>query len=73
METAAQVLLIIVSSVLAIFLILLSITLVFFIKFLRKADEAVSGVEAAAMAFKRSAQAMPFVKLVSNLMTRKKR
>jgi hypothetical protein len=73
METAAQVLLIIVSSVLSVFLILLSITLIFFIKFLRKADDVADSVEAAATAFKRSAAAMPFVRLLTNLMTRKKR
>jgi hypothetical protein len=73
METAAQVLLIIVSSVLAVFLILLSITLIFFIRFLRKADDVANSVEAAAIAFKRSATAMPFVRLLTNLMTRKKR
>lgn len=70
METAAQVLLIIVSVVLAFFLLLLSITLVFFIKFLRKADDVANSVESAAAAFRRSATAMPWIRLVTNLITR---
>ncbi len=70
METAAQVLLIIVSIVLAVFLLLLSITLVFFIKFLRKADDVANSVESAATAFRRSAAAMPWVRLVTNIITR---
>lgn len=70
METAAQVLLIIVSAVLAVFLLLLSITLIFFIKFLRKADDVASGIESAATAFRRSVTAMPWIRLVTNIITR---
>jgi len=69
-ETAAEILLIIVSSVLAVFLILLSITLIFFIKFLRKADDVASSVESAATAFRRSVSAMPFIRLLTNIITR---
>lgn len=70
METAAQVLLIIVSAILAVFLLLLSIALVFFIKFLRKADDVASSVESAATAFRRSAMAMPWIRLVTNIISR---
>gem|GEM_PF-2570282 len=73
METAAQVLLIIVSAVLAGFLLLLSITLVFFIKFLRKADDVANSVGSAAVAFKRSAAALPLIKLVTNIIARNRR
>lgn len=70
METAAQVLLIIVSVILAVFLLLLSITLVFFIKFLRKADDVANSVESAAAAFRKSAAAMPWIRLITNIITR---
>ena len=70
METAANVLLIIVSAILAVFLLLLSITLIFFIKFLRKADDVANSVESAAAAFRRSATAMPWIKLITNVIAR---
>ncbi len=73
METAAQVLLIVVSVVLAIFLLLLSVALVFFIKFLRKADNVADSVGTAATAFRRSVSAMPFIRLISNIIARKSR
>lgn len=70
METAAYILLIIVSAILAVFLLLLSLTLIFFIKFLRKADDVANSVGSAATAFKRSAAVLPFVKLLTNIITR---
>ncbi|MBI2007617.1 hypothetical protein HYU82_01225 [Candidatus Saccharibacteria bacterium] len=70
METAANVLLIIVSAILAVFLLLLSITLIFFIKFLRKADDVANSVESAAAAFRRSATAMPWIRLITNVIAR---
>ena len=73
MDTAAEVLLIIVSSVLAVFLILLSITLIYFIRFLRRADRVADSVESAATAVKRSASAMPFARLLSDIIMGKRR
>lgn len=67
MATAAEILVIIVSSVLAVFLILLSVSLLYFIKFLRKADNVADSVESAATAVRRSASAMPLVRLLTNL------
>ncbi|HSX18011.1 MAG TPA: hypothetical protein VLE51_01485 [Candidatus Saccharimonadales bacterium] len=72
METAAEILLIIVSSVLAVFLILLSIALIFFIRFLRRADHVANSVESAATAVRRSASAMPLIRLVTNIISRKR-
>lgn len=70
METAAEVLLIIVSSILAVFLVLLCITLISFIRFLRRADQMANQVESAADAIRRSATAVPFVKLITNVISR---
>jgi hypothetical protein len=72
METAAQILLIVVSSVLAVFLVLMSIALVYFIKFLRKADDVANSVESAASTFKRSMTVMPLVRLVTNIINGKR-
>lgn len=70
MDTAAEVLLIIVSSVLSVFLVLLSIALIYFIRLLKKADEVANSVESAATAVRRSASAAPFVKLINNIISR---
>lgn len=67
MDTAAEVLLIIVSSVLAVFLILLGVALIYFIRFLRKADDVANSVESAAAAVKRGATAVPVVKILTNI------
>jgi len=72
MGTAAEILLIIVSSILAIFLILLSVALIFFIKFLRKADDVASSVGSAATAFRRSVSAIPIIRLVTNIVKARK-
>jgi hypothetical protein len=55
---------------LAVFLLLLSITLFFFIKLLRKADDAVSSIDLAAAAFRRSITAMPWIRLLVKFITR---
>ena len=70
MEDAAYWLLIIVSATLTVFLILLSVALVYVIKFFKRANEVAESVESAAEAFRRSAQAMPWVKLFNNVFNR---
>jgi hypothetical protein len=70
MDTAAETLLIIVSSVLSVFLVLLSIALIYLIRFLKKADEVAESVESAATAVKRSASAMPFIRLLTSIFSR---
>jgi len=70
MDTAAEVLLIIVSTVLSVFLIIFSIALIYLIRLLKKADDVANSVESAATAVKRSASAMPFVKLLTNIISR---
>jgi hypothetical protein len=74
MEDAAYWLLIIVSSTLTVFLILLIIALIYFIKLLgslrrisTKAENVAESVEAAAETFERSAKPMAVLKLVSNI------
>ncbi|MEX2006940.1 MAG: hypothetical protein WD877_02130 [Candidatus Saccharimonadales bacterium] len=73
METAAQVLLIIVSAILAIFLLALVILAVYIIKFLRRADQVADSFESAATAIRRSASAMPFVRLATNLFNKSRK
>jgi len=70
MEDAAYWLLIIVSATLTVFLILFSIALIYLIRFFKKANEVADSVESAATAFRRSAQAMPWVKLFNNVFNR---
>ncbi len=72
MDTTAEVLLIIVSSVLAVFLVVLSIALIFIIRFLKRADDVANSVESAADAVKKSAAAMPLVRLLTNIFVRKR-
>ena len=74
MEDTAFWLLIVVSSTLAVFLVLASIALIFFIKLLSslrrisaKAENVAESVEAAAETFERSAKPMAVLKLVSNI------
>ncbi|MBI4034373.1 hypothetical protein HY380_00575 [Candidatus Saccharibacteria bacterium] len=73
METAAQVLLIIVSATLAIFLITLTIALVVLIRVLRRAEVMANTVESAAIAARRMATAMPFVRLITRLVSKKRK
>jgi len=74
MEDTAFWLLIIVSGTLAVFLILASIALIFFIKLLGtlrriadKAENVAESVEAAAETFERTAKPIAVLKLVSNI------
>lgn len=73
METAAEVLLIIVSSVLAVFLIILSIALIYLIRLMKRAEDVANTVESAASAVKKGAAAMPFIRLISAIVNRKRR
>jgi len=73
MDTAAQILLIIVSAVLTIFLIVLIITGVYAIKLLRRAEQVADRVESAANAVKHGATAMPFVRLIAKLINKKRK
>ena len=73
MDTAAETLLIIVSSVLSVFLILLSIALIYFIRLLKKADHVANTVESAASAVKQSATtAAPLTKLFASLFSKQR-
>ena len=74
MDSAAETLLIIVSSTLAVFLVLASIALIFFIKLLRsirriseKAEYVADSVEAAAETFEKSAGPIAVLRLVGNI------
>ncbi len=73
MDTAAETLLIIVSSVVSVFLILLSVALIYLIKFLRRADHVADSVESAADAIKKGAYAMPFVRGLAKLKSKRGR
>lgn len=72
MDSAAQVLLIIVSAVLALFLIILGITLIYLIRVLKRAEQVASSMESAATAVKRGVAAAPFIKIISKLVSRKR-
>lgn len=74
MDTAAEVLLIIVSSVLVIFLLALIAVAYYFISVLRdikrisqKADTAASAIESAAEAFQRAASPLAYAKLIRKI------
>ena len=74
MDDAAQLLLIIVSSALTVFLVALVIALVFLIQLLRRvkrlserADHVADSVEAAANAFQKTAAALAIFKFVSSI------
>lgn len=74
MENASEILLIIVSSVLAIFLIMLIVVIVYLLSVLRhvkrilqRAENVAINVEAAAEAFERSASPIAAIKVISNI------
>jgi uncharacterized protein YoxC len=74
MDTAAEVLLIIVSAVLAIFLAFLIATLIYVIKILKQvrhitqhAENVVDSVEAGASVFRRTASPLAVLKIVANI------
>lgn len=76
MDTAAEILLIVVSSVLSVFLILLIIALVQLIKLqhrinlvVDRAEKVAGSMEAAASAFERTATPFAFFKLISNIVS----
>lgn len=76
METAAETLLIIVSSTLAIFLVILCITAIYVIRVVKKvnlmadrAEHIASNVENAADAVKNTAAAMPLVRLIAKVVS----
>ena len=76
MDAAAQVLLIVVSSVLSVFLILGCIAAIFLIRTLKrvnqmadKAEKMADKVESAADAVKNTASYIPFVRLASKIMS----
>ncbi|MGH7156566.1 MAG: hypothetical protein ACREGG_00385 [Candidatus Saccharimonadales bacterium] len=74
MNTASEVLVIIVSSVLAIFLLVLIVCLVYVVKILKqvrrityRAENVADSVEAAASAFERTASPLAILKIVGNI------
>lgn len=74
MENSADILLIIVSSVLSVFLILLIVLLIYLISLARqikrlvqKAENVAINVEAAAQAFERSATPIAMLKVIGNI------
>ena len=74
MESAAETLLIIVSSTLTVFLVLASVALIFFIKLVRqlhriadRAENVAESVEAAAETFEKSARPIAVLKLVGSI------
>ncbi|MBX4188948.1 hypothetical protein KW792_02500 [Candidatus Saccharibacteria bacterium] len=74
MDTATQILVIITSSVLVIFLVFFIIALVYLIKLIKQlrritehAENVVDSVEAAASTMQRAASPLAFLKLVSNI------
>jgi hypothetical protein len=76
MDNAALTLLIVVSSVLSVFLVLLSIAAYYFIRVMKRLDRVVDhaeqvadSVEAAASAFEKTATPMAVIKLISNIVS----
>lgn len=76
METTSEVLLIVVSTVLAIFLVLASVAIILLIRLQRrineiveKAEKVAGTMEAAASAFERSAKPMAIFKLISSIVS----
>jgi Na+-transporting methylmalonyl-CoA/oxaloacetate decarboxylase gamma subunit len=74
MDTASEVLVIIVSVVLAIFLIALIVAIVYIVKILRqvkriteRAESVAGSVEAAATTFERAASPLAILKIISNI------
>lgn len=70
MEDTALILLIVVSATLSVFLILLGTVAIYALKMLRRAERVADSVESAASAVRRGATAMPFVKLITNVVSR---
>ncbi len=77
MDSAAETLLIVVSSVLSVFLILLSIAVFYFIRVMKrldritdKAESVADSVEAAASAFEKTATPMAVINLISNIVNK---
>ncbi|OGL35059.1 hypothetical protein A3F65_01820 [Candidatus Saccharibacteria bacterium RIFCSPHIGHO2_12_FULL_47_16b] len=73
MDTAAEVLLIIVSSVLAVFLIVFTIALIYIIRLMRRAEQVADSMESAASAVRKGAAVMPFIRLISAIVNRKRK
>lgn len=76
MDTAAEILLIVVSSVLSVFLILLCVGAIYFIRVLKRvnqmadrAEHMASSVENAAEAVKNSAAVMPLIRLIAKVVS----
>ena len=74
METAAQTLLIVVSSILSVFLIILCVGTIYVIRVVKRlnqmadrAEHVASSVESAAEAVKNTAAAMPLVRLIAKV------
>jgi 1,4-dihydroxy-2-naphthoate octaprenyltransferase len=74
MDTASEVLVIIVSSILAIFLVVMIVALVFVIKILKqlrriteRAENVADSVEAAATTFEKAASPLAILKLIGNI------
>jgi hypothetical protein len=74
MDTAAEILVIIVSSVLAVFLIVLIIIAIYTVKILKqvrritdRAENVAGSVEAAASAFERTASPLAMLKIISGI------
>lgn len=77
MDSAAETLLIIVSSVLSVFLVLLSVAAYYFIRVMKhldrvvdKAESVADSVEAAASAFEKTATPMAVINLISNIVSK---
>jgi len=77
MDSAAQALLVIVSSVLSVFLLLLTVLTVYCLIIVRhikriveRADSVAGSVEAAASAFEKTATPLAMLKLISNIVSR---
>lgn len=73
MDSASQVLLIIVSSVLSIFLVFATVVAIYLIRVLKRAEQMADSVESAANAVKRGATAAPIIRIISKLVSRKGR
>lgn len=74
MDTAAEILVIIVSSILAIFLIVLVVAVVYFVKILKqvrriteRAETVAGSVEAAASTFERAASPLAVIKIIGSI------
>lgn len=73
MDTAAEVLLIIVSASLAVFLIIFSVALIYLIRVFKRAAKVADSVESAADVVKKGVAAMPLINLVGKLISRKRK